>query len=356
MSDEKFYEMLWDCQFCGTKQNLGLTHRFCPSCGAPQNPDSRYYPSDEDKIEVHDHKYVGVDVTCPACKQLNSAAAEFCGQCGSPLTEAAKAKTLEQESRGAGEQFASMGSRDVVKEDFESEMRRVGVLPDEKKKRGGMNWKLFAIIGLVLAVIAGAFAAFNYTEKATLKVTGHEWERSISIQEYRNFSERNWSDSRPAGDNVSRGSCSREVRSYKQVPDGEECRTVRHDKGDGTFSESEECTTKYRDEPVYDDMCTWTGQRWEDIQPITASGTLSDTPTWPDPRLNCDGQKRIGCEREAGRNENYWVLFDNTEKAGNYKCEYTQTQWEDIQVDSVWTGDIRVLVGGILVCESLKRK
>ncbi|MDQ7024021.1 MAG: zinc ribbon domain-containing protein, partial [Anaerolineae bacterium] len=84
MSEGKTYEMLWDCQFCGTKRNLGLTHRFCPNCGAPQNPDARYYPSDEDKIEVRDHEYVGVDVTCPACGELNSAAAEFCGQCGSP--------------------------------------------------------------------------------------------------------------------------------------------------------------------------------------------------------------------------------------------------------------------------------
>ena len=112
MSDGKVYEMLWDCEYCGTKGNLGLTHRFCPNCGAPQNPDSRYYPSDEEKVEVHDHRYVGVDVTCPACNELNSAAAEFCGQCGSPLTEGAKARTLEAQVRHEGERFESSGSRD----------------------------------------------------------------------------------------------------------------------------------------------------------------------------------------------------------------------------------------------------
>jgi hypothetical protein len=356
MSDGKIYEMLWDCQFCDTKRNLGLTHRFCPNCGAPQNPNSRYYPSDEDKVEVHDHVYVGVDVTCPACNELNSAAAEFCGQCGSPLTAGAKARTLEQQVRSQGESFESSGSRDVVKEQFDAEMRRVGVLPDEKKKRGGLNWKIFAMIAVVIAAIIGAFVAFNYTEEATLIVTGHQWERSISIQEYRNFSTRAWSDSRPAGDNVVRGSCSREVRSYNKIPDGEVCRTVRRDNGDGTFSQSQECTTRYRDEPVYDDMCTWTGQRWENAQPVIASGDLSDTPTWPNLNLNCDGQRRIACERESGRNESYRVLFDNTEKDASYECPFSQAQWQDIAVESLWTAEVRVLVGGMIVCDSLQRK
>ncbi len=124
MSDSNVYEMLWDCQFCGAKGNLGLSHRFCPNCGAPQNPDSRYYPSDEEKVAVHDHVFVGVDVTCPACNELNSAAAEFCGQCGSPLTEGARAKTLSSETASAGQAFQSSGSRDVVKERCTDACRR----------------------------------------------------------------------------------------------------------------------------------------------------------------------------------------------------------------------------------------
>ena len=34
MGDERVYEMLWDCAFCGTQKLLGLQHRHCPSCGA----------------------------------------------------------------------------------------------------------------------------------------------------------------------------------------------------------------------------------------------------------------------------------------------------------------------------------
>jgi hypothetical protein len=356
MSENKTYEMLWDCQVCGTKKNLGLTHRFCPNCGSPQNPDSRYYPSDEEKIEVKDHQYVGADVTCPVCGTLNSAAAEFCGNCGSPLTEGARAKTLEQESRAAGEVFQSGGSRDLVKEEFDAEMQRIGVQDAPGGKKGGINWKMFGIIGAVIAAIIGGITAFNYTEEATVIVTGREWERSISIEEYQNFSVRDWRDSRPAGDNVSRNSCTREVRSYNQVADGQDCRTVRRDNGDGTFSESQECTTRYRDESVYDDMCTWSGQRWESEQTVRATGDLGDTPSWPNISLNCDGQRRVGCEQESGRGEEYLVLFGNTENDSNYKCPFSQTEWDNIQVESLWTAEIRVLTGGLIVCESLARK
>jgi hypothetical protein len=183
----KTYEMLWDCQFCGTAKNLGLTHRFCPSCGSPQNPDSRYYPSEEDMIEVKDHQFVGVDITCPACQQLNGAASEFCGQCGSPVKEGAQARNLEQQSIMAGQVFGSSGARDVVKERHESEMRRVGVLKDEKSK--GMNWNIWAIAGVVVVLLIGAIVAFMWKTPTTLMLTEHEWERTIHIEEYNRFTE-----------------------------------------------------------------------------------------------------------------------------------------------------------------------
>ena len=186
MSD-KTYEMLWDCQFCGTSKNLGKTHRFCPNCGAPQNPDSRYYPSDEEKIAVEDHKFVGVDITCPACNQLNGAANEFCQQCGSPLSEGAKAKTLEAQSKSAGGIFESSGSRDVVQELHDAEMERIGVKPKEKAKRGGSNLKVYAIIGAVIAALAAIVFVFNMTESATVYADSHSWERTVSVDKYTEF-------------------------------------------------------------------------------------------------------------------------------------------------------------------------
>lgn len=353
------YEMLWDCQFCGTDGNLGLTHRFCPNCGAPQNPDARYFPSDEDKVAVHDHKYVGVDVTCPNCDELNSAASEHCGQCGAPLTEGAKARMLEARERADAESFESSGSRDVVKEAFDAEMQRVGVQESPKRKRSGPNWMTLAVIGLIIAAAAGVFGFFNLTEETEVVVTGHEWERSIQIDEYRAFSVRSWRDSPPAGENliIQPGSCRQEQRSTRRVPDGEECRVRQVDQGDGTFREERVCETTYRTEAVYDDMCTWSGTNWMSDRTERTSGTsVRETPVWPDITLNCAGQRQLGCERESGRNERYSVLYEAQENSNNYRCNYPQERWASIAVGSVWVGQVRVVDGGGLSCNDLQSR
>jgi hypothetical protein len=350
----KTYEMLWDCQFCGTSKNLGLTHRFCPSCGSPQNPDSRYYPSEEDMIEVQDHQFVGADITCPACQQLNGAASEFCGQCGSPLTEGARAKSLEQQSIAAGQVFGAMASRDIVKEKHESEMRRVGVLKDEKSKGG--NWSIWAIVGVIAVLVIGAIVAFTWKTSTTLVVTDHEWQRIIHIEEYDRFTESNWRDSRPAGDDVSMGSCSQRQRSSRQVPDGETCRTVRRDQGDGTFRQEQECTTNYREEPIYDDWCQWSGYRWEPSQDLEENGGLSENPQWPRTNLNCEGQSRVGCERESGREENYWLIFEGTEDNTEYRCDMSQDIWEDADLESLWSAQVGLLIRSTIDCGSLQRQ
>lgn len=353
------YEMLWDCQYCGTEGNLGLTHRFCPNCGAPQNPEARYFPADDEKVAVQDHQYVGVDVTCPNCNALNSAAANFCRQCSAQLDESAvRANLLASRERAEGETFASSGSRDLVKEQFDEEMERIGVAPStDKKKRGTFSLK--RLISLIVLIVAGggAFAFFNITTETDLVVTGHQWERSIRVETYQNFTVRSWRDSRPPGDNVLMqvGSCRQEQRSTRRVPDGEECTTRQIDQGDGTFRQERVCQTTYRNEPVYDDMCTWTGQRWmTDRTERTNGNSLGDTPTWPTVQLNCVGQRRLGCEREAGRSEEYIVLYAAQDNDNRYQCSLPQTQWATSRLESSWIGEVRLIDSGGLRCDSLQ--
>ena len=102
-SGAKVYEMQWDCKFCGTKKLLGKTHRFCPNCGAQQDPTWRYFPSDSEKVAVQDHVYVGADIICKACQSLNSGKAEFCGNCGAPLSDAARAAAGSTRTKADGQ-------------------------------------------------------------------------------------------------------------------------------------------------------------------------------------------------------------------------------------------------------------
>jgi len=39
-----FFEMLWDCEHCDARGLYAKSQRYCAHCGAPQNPDKRYFP------------------------------------------------------------------------------------------------------------------------------------------------------------------------------------------------------------------------------------------------------------------------------------------------------------------------
>src|SRR6185295_10750417 len=92
---ERVYEMLWDCAYCGTRKLLGKTHRFCPKCGAPQDPEKRYFPTEDEKVAVEDHVYVGADRLCGNCGSAMSAKALHCTQCGAPLEGAREVKLVD---------------------------------------------------------------------------------------------------------------------------------------------------------------------------------------------------------------------------------------------------------------------
>jgi hypothetical protein len=342
------YEMLWDCEYCGTKKLLGHTHRFCPHCGAQQNPDKRYFPSDDEKVAVKDHVYYGVDVTCAACQTLNSANSDFCTNCGSPLSDAKKAEVLAEQRRKEGEKFEAGQGRDLTKEKFEQQQARI-----QPKKGMSTRTKLIlgALVGLLVVCIGiGAFVIFGSSEKGVY-VEGHSWRREIQIQDFQARSQGDWCDSMPSDAyNISQ---SEKQRSTRQVPDGEECTVRRVDNGDGTFREVRECRTKYRSEPVYDDWCDYRVNRWDYARSVVAEGdSLSDVPAWPQFTLSKTGTD-LGAEREGDRKQVYVVRFKDSESGKTYDCEFTdENKWRSFPLESTWILEVGVL--GDARCDSLK--
>lgn len=333
MSDEPVYQMLWDCRYCGTKKLLGLTHRYCPSCGAGQDDDARYFPGDHEKVAVEDHVYVGADKICPACDHPSAATVEFCPQCSAPLSAAAEAKRQEDQIRAAGEyEFKSR-----------SELARAAARPRKIPTR------LKVVLGLLAALVVFLLIFFFWTKDVAVVLEGHSWSRSIAIQDYQPRSKSAWCSSMP-GDaySVSR---SREIRSYRQVPDGQECSTVNVDRGDGTYTTRQECRTKYRREPVYDDKCYFTVDRWEFGRAVPAGG-LDKRPFWPEYSLRCSAQ-RYGCEREGGRSQTYEVLLRSSDEEQNqYRCSMPQNRWQATTLRSRWKLTVRQIGGGA-DCDSL---
>jgi hypothetical protein len=346
LSEHKTYEMLWDCKFCGAKKNLGKTHRHCPNCGAAQDPSWRYYPSDDEKIAVEDHQFVGADVICPACSTPNSAASHNCQQCGAPLAQGQSAGKLERQSKGDADKFQA--------DDLQARLRQkndaaVGRAPVPEKAKGGIPW-LPIIIGAVAVLLCGGIIfALTYTRSTNVYVTGYEWSREIRIEQYSSVSESEWCDSMPSGAySISR---TQEQRSSRQVADGEDCHTEREDNGDGTFSEQRVCETRYRSEPVYDDMCHYDIDRWIYERSATAGGdSVDDRIDWPDTNIsrNCSS---LGCEREEQRIETYTLQLQGSGDA-NYECPVDFDLWQATGIEDAFKLNIGVL--GDARCDSLE--
>src|SRR5688572_20468405 len=136
VEEEGTYQMLWDCKYCATKKLLGVTHKFCASCGAAQDANARYVPSDEEAIAVEDHEYTGADKKCGNCQTPNAAKAEFCTQCGSPMKDAKTVALRSEQVAGAGGFGAD--SKAGAKADFDAQKSGIpqggGEPPKSNKK------------------------------------------------------------------------------------------------------------------------------------------------------------------------------------------------------------------------------
>lgn len=341
------YEMIWDCKFCGSTNLPAKTHKFCPNCGAAQDPNTRRFPSDEEKRAVENYVYKGASLICASCSTPNEGDAQFCIQCGAPLTNAQRAERVGEQVKDEGEHFAAQAQRDLSQERFETEMRRVGVIKDGKK---GTNRLAITIIIGVIALIVGAIFILTRQRDESAGVIGHRWERLISIEQYAPRESSAWCDAMPA--DAYNVTSRREQRSTRRVPDGEDCQIRRVDNGDGTFSERRECTTLYREEPVYDDRCYFTVNRWDEARVARAQGTsLNDTPYWPQTNLRCTGQQ-VGCERKGDRDESYTVILQGMDN-DRYECAVPQALWQQMAIESRWALKVGVVTGAP-DCDSLE--
>lgn len=349
------YEMLWDCPSCGTRKLLGKTHRRCPNCGAAQDAKKRYFPPPGEEVAVEGHVFVGIDWTCGACQTPNSRAAEFCVNCGHPREGNAEVRLVSEGAatddaafREAAPPDQSAARRAVPEFHFAAERSEA----EEPETPGFLRRNLGRLLAGGLGLLLAFFAlAALWKEKVEVVVERHEWVREIDIERMAARADSAWCDSMP-GDayNVSR---SREERSTRQVADGEECHDVRRDNGDGTFSTSSECSTKYRSESVYDDRCHYSINRWGLERTARNTGAaLSPERSWPVVRVS--GGSCLGCEREGARRETLTVaLRGRADHARVWRCAIDDGRWRALGDGELREIEVRVVTGGA-VCDSLQ--
>lgn len=321
------FEMLWDCEHCDTKNLLGKTNRYCPVCGAPQDPKRRRFPAPGEETAANT-TYDGADRHCPACNTANGAKAVHCRHCGSPMDGSGDVKRLADQVDGRSTEPAPVAQPTA---------------PPKKKL-----WP-FVLGGIAVLTCGFCGVATFWTKPSAAKVTGHTWERIIDIERFGPVSESDWCSAMPSGaHNVSR---TRKQRSTNRIPDGQTCSTRNVDRGDGTFERKQECTTKYKEEPVYDQYCSYEVDKWAKARSVNAKGTMANSPQWPSVGELRTGSM-VGAEREGARHETYTVKLGGP-KGESWSCDYSQAQWQGLAEGSTHEVAVRVLTGGV-DCGSIK--
>lgn len=328
-SEDPVYQMLWNCPTCGAEGLLGLDHRYCPNCGTPQDPSKRYFPDDDQKVAVTDHRYHGADWICPGCETPNSAAATYCVSCGGDAQGSKQAKRIGETPPPAPVAEPSGG----------------GV----KKAAAAGGCLALGFVGFIVALLVFGAVAVFWSKPSEATVTGHRWERTIATERLSEVEDAAWCDALPK--DSTELSRSMKEKSTEKVQDGETCVKKNKDLGDGTFKQLDECSPKFKEVPVEAPWCRYKTNRWEAEKSARAAGDgLSPAPSWPAVSLTRPACTQVGCEREGARTERYEVLLktkDNEVKP----CDLNEKQWAAMAVGSAWKVDL-TLTGG-LKCNTL---
>lgn len=310
MAEDKLVMGYWDCSYCGTKGIPG-TSRNCTNCQHPRDNSVKFYMKGKDEYLTEEQaatKGKGADWYCEYCGALNSVLDVNCKGCGSPREDAKKDYFNANEKPEPFVPNASAKKPEPKK-------------PAPKKKKNLAP--LFIALAAVLALIVG-IVAFAMPKKKTLKINEMNWAYQIDIESYETVEENDWSV--PDGGRVQY--TQEEIHHYdqvfdhyetrtrtytEQVYDGEDVHTEYIDNGDGTFSEHQVSTPRYRsetryedyeepiyrDEPVYQTKYYYEIEKWIHKRYVETNGS-DKNPVWGDVVLADN-------EREGTRTETYTV-------------------------------------------------
>jgi hypothetical protein len=316
----------WDCQYCGTKGNIGR-HKTCQNCGRSRPEGTAFYLPSEEEAAVLDEQLLkiagaGQDWICEFCGSSNAAGATTCHHCGAAREATGPVQEIKEYELGA-----TPDSGDMT---FDEPTARPEQATKETGKKGSQPTIIIAgIVAAIVLLCGGILAAFVIFGGGDVDATvsGFEWQRSIEVEAFQTVVENDWSVP-PGGRQLDQR---QEIHHYDSILDHYETRQRevqvqvgvetyvcgQRDLGNGFF-EDIECSDPiyetqleeyeeavYREEPVYQTKYEYEIDKWIVVRTERSSGT-DHKPLWPNTDL-------ANKERDGPQSASYVLIFTDNE-------------------------------------------
>lgn len=321
------YEGKWRCVRCSTVnpgRNLS-----CLACGVKRSDDVQFFLDDDAAVLTDEvllnQANAGANWICQYCDGGNAANNERCSSCGN--ARSLGDKQLDEETRDinawsetAQANYSAIQPRTVTSPPKSSLFKRLLLF-------GLIGTGLFAVFGIAIFALLIFIGTREYPVE--IEVSGLEWERIISLEEYRTVTETGWEGEIPANARIQ--SNERAIHHTDQIPSGTRSvpETYTEEVSDGTeryvcgrinkkngYFEDKYCTrtkyktvtksrtrteTIYKSVPVYKTRFTYLVDKWVSSGEKKTSG-VDFNPQWA--TFEVDNIRT----REAGRMENYNLI------------------------------------------------
>ncbi|HQU82242.1 MAG TPA: hypothetical protein PKY59_03915 [Pyrinomonadaceae bacterium] len=345
------YEGKWRCERCSSV-NRGRDLN-CLSCGVKRSEDTEFF-LDDDAVTVADEQLLaqanaGADWICLYCGTNCAAVQTQCSGCGS--IRSAQNKQLEEETRGVNDWSEAALNAQNAQNFAELQEPQTSFFSSRLVKF------ILAGIGAVGVLFVGLFVVLMYLSTlkypVEMEISGLEWQRSITLEEYKTVTETAWEGGVPQAarvqsketalhhvDKIPNGTRTVPETYTERVSDGTERYVCGRTSKKNGFFEDKYCTrTKYRsvtktrnrtetiykDVPVYKMRYTYLIDKWVSIGDQTISGN-DFNPQWANVKVDNVHT------REGARKENYNLLCKELSgKNKLYKIKLTPQNWANFQ-------------------------
>ncbi len=372
-------EWVWDCPQCDCKK-IGGSHRVCTQCAAPRPEGDIFYDPGNARIVIDSRELerarAGADSLCAFCGGSIWAAEDTCQGCGASKADSDKKRRVI--FYPAGTEPRSNPEAPTPQSFDRRSSAMVPPEPAHNPRRNGFGgtastctpanppnqWKLYALMASGVGLLALILFFMFRTHVKTVEAVSFPWTRSIQVEEYKTFTEDDWSiptagrekDHWQAIHHYNKVFDHNEQHSREvvyQVQTGtRQVRTGTRSRGNGyaepIYSTEPVYTTRsrteYYTEPVFKDVAEYHTkyryeiERWVPTRTAVAQG-VDQNASWPDPHLRAN-------ERKGSPSETYAVKFktlrdDKEQKEYCFACP--ELEWHRVEVG----GRYQIRVNGL---------